>query len=184
MPHKIVTPDKIDLKVMKDHANVVLRCVNDVQSMANLFHVDIQGLPLCVWLMKSFLNVATIWGEVLFLNEDLDDCLSSGRVCIRTNETNVIKENVSLNIVKKMYHVKVNKFVIWIPSFNKIEEYELMMKKVQKMGMGIKLKLKAKKGFNLEDVTLVVNDKSKLDEVTTISEHVADELVVPLIKRQ
>ncbi|KAI3811237.1 hypothetical protein L1987_20956 [Smallanthus sonchifolius] len=36
---KIVTLDKTDLKVIKDHTNVVLGYVNDVQSMANLFRV-------------------------------------------------------------------------------------------------------------------------------------------------
>ncbi|KAI3818296.1 hypothetical protein L1987_12100 [Smallanthus sonchifolius] len=84
-----------------------------IRSMENLF-----------WVLKSFSKVAALWGDVLFLDEDLDDCLSSGRVCIRTNETNVIRENVSVNIKEKMYHVRVNEFASWVPSFNKIEEFE------------------------------------------------------------
>ncbi|KAI3801788.1 hypothetical protein L1987_29903 [Smallanthus sonchifolius] len=63
--------------------------------------VDIQGLPLCAWSVKRFSKVETLWGEVFFLDEDFDDCQSSGRVSIRTNEKNVIRKNVSVNIEEK-----------------------------------------------------------------------------------
>ncbi|KAI3821340.1 hypothetical protein L1987_08906 [Smallanthus sonchifolius] len=121
----------------------------------------------------------------------------------------VSRENVSVNIEEKKYQVRVNQFASWVPSFNKIEEYGSNDEVSSKNGDGdsvetqsnersfgrvvqesgnefnkevLNLKSDLVDVVNLEDVTLVVNDKSKVDQVTIVSEHVehvAVELVVP-----
>ncbi|KAI3785004.1 hypothetical protein L1987_44112 [Smallanthus sonchifolius] len=54
----------------------------------------------------------------------------------RTNEKNVIRENVSVNIEEKMFQVRVNEFASWVPSFNNIEEYESNDEESSKNGDG------------------------------------------------
>ncbi|KAI3814295.1 hypothetical protein L1987_19046 [Smallanthus sonchifolius] len=218
-PGKIVTLDKTDLKVIKDHSNVVLGCVNDVKFVANLFRVckqegfmdveivyvggsgcgwnfnhpwllqnsnivkmawvDIQGLPLCAWSVKSFSKFAALWGEVLFLDKDLDDCLSSGRVCIRMNEKIVIRENVSVDIDEKMCQVRVNEFVSWVPSFKKIEEYESNDDESSKNEDGDSIETQRNEGSFGHVVREYVKELNKVTTISEHVEHVAVELVVP-----
>ncbi|KAI3799749.1 hypothetical protein L1987_35051 [Smallanthus sonchifolius] len=233
-PGKIVVLDKKYLKVIKDHANVVLGCVNDVQSMANLFRVCKQEGFMDVeivyvggkWVWMEFQSSMTSskfkrYEGIKYLFMEFREVLKSyvvndsmawsilGRVYIRTNEKNVIRENVSVNIEEKMYQVRVNEFVSWVPSFNKIEEFESKDEEssnngdrdsvetqsneesfghvVQDFGNEmnkevLNLKSDSVDAVNLEDFTLVVNDKSKVDQVTTVlefMEHVVVELVVP-----
>ncbi|KAI3687897.1 hypothetical protein L1987_81600 [Smallanthus sonchifolius] len=113
-----------------------------------------------VWSLKSLWKVVVLWGGVLFLYEDLDDCLSLRKVCIRTNEKNVIRENVSVNVEEKKYQVRVNEFASWVPTFNNIEKYESNDEESSNNGGGNSIEKLKETNVNLEDVTVAVNDSN------------------------
>ncbi|KAI3670827.1 hypothetical protein L1987_87469 [Smallanthus sonchifolius] len=106
-----------------------------------------------------------------------------------TSEKNIIRENVSVNIEEKMYQVGVNEIASWVLLFNKIEEYESNDEEISNNRDGDSVETQSNEGsfghvqesgnelnkevlnlksdrvdaVNLEDVTLVVNDKLKVD---------------------
>ncbi|KAL4568860.1 hypothetical protein LXL04_024477 [Taraxacum kok-saghyz] len=47
--------------------------------------VEIIGLPMCAWNPCVFKKVASIWGVVLFSDDDESNCMSIGKVCIQTS---------------------------------------------------------------------------------------------------
>ncbi|KAI3502718.1 hypothetical protein L1887_30965 [Cichorium endivia] len=42
-------------------------------------------LPLYTWSGKAFKKVDSLWGEVVFMDDDIDEILFTGRVCVKTN---------------------------------------------------------------------------------------------------
>ena len=60
--------------------------------------VELDGLPLSAWTSNAFKNVAGIWGDPLFIDEDQNECLANGRVCIKTKIHESISDVCSVSI--------------------------------------------------------------------------------------
>ncbi|GKD09825.1 hypothetical protein Tco_1189510 [Tanacetum coccineum] len=46
--------------------------------------IEIEGLPLNARTVNAFKRIASNWGETVFVDEDADENIASGRVCIKT----------------------------------------------------------------------------------------------------
>ncbi|KAK9062745.1 hypothetical protein SSX86_019934 [Deinandra increscens subsp. villosa] len=81
--------------------------------------LEIRGLPLCAWNNAVFHHIAKQWGENLFGEEDIEEPLSCGRVCILTDRMDRIQEVASVNVNGLSYLVEVVEIQSWSPSFGK-----------------------------------------------------------------
>lgn len=46
--------------------------------------LEILGLPMCAWNPCVFKKIASVWGSVLFSDDDENNCMSTGKVCVLT----------------------------------------------------------------------------------------------------
>lgn len=74
--------------------------------------IEIHRLPLYAWSLAAYKKVATLYGTVLFV-DDLDDRLSSGRICICTSVVEYISDNPLVSIKGRDYNVIVREFSFW-----------------------------------------------------------------------
>ncbi|KAI3703903.1 hypothetical protein L1987_74099 [Smallanthus sonchifolius] len=63
-----------------------------------------------------------LWGYYLFLNDNRDENIVVGRVCVRTQWNELIKEDVDVTVGKEKYCVHVQEIENWLPILDKEEE--------------------------------------------------------------
>ncbi|GKF18332.1 RNA-directed DNA polymerase, eukaryota [Tanacetum coccineum] len=84
--------------------------------------IEIRGLPLNAWIPKAFKKIANNWGIPLFVNEDPNEIVSTGRVCIKTKVQGHIKENCKVVVLGKYYMVFLFKNLTdWNPDINDMD---------------------------------------------------------------
>nr|GEV99967.1 reverse transcriptase domain-containing protein [Tanacetum cinerariifolium] len=76
------------------------------------------GLPLKVWTVNAFKRVAGNWGEAIFVDDDAEENIATGRVCIKTKIKTHILDLCLVSIKGVNYHVRVHEFVNWVPKFD------------------------------------------------------------------
>ncbi|GKG14323.1 hypothetical protein Tco_0353923, partial [Tanacetum coccineum] len=67
-------------------------------------------LPLNAWSPKAFKKVANIWGSPLLVDEDPNETVSIGKVCIKTKILGHIKDTCKVTVLGKSFNVSVNEF--------------------------------------------------------------------------
>ncbi|GJY68395.1 RNA-directed DNA polymerase, eukaryota [Tanacetum coccineum] len=77
--------------------------------------IEISGLPLNAWSPKAFKKVANIWGSPLLVDEDPNETVSIGKVCIKTKILGHIKDTCKVTVLGKSFNVSVNEFADWNP---------------------------------------------------------------------
>lgn len=58
--------------------------------------IEISGLHLHAWTLSDLKQVASYWGEALFVDDDEDEPASTGRLCIKTLDLNKIQGFISV----------------------------------------------------------------------------------------
>ncbi|GJY85006.1 RNA-directed DNA polymerase, eukaryota [Tanacetum coccineum] len=94
--------------------------------------IEIGGLPLNAWTPKAFKKIACIWGEPLFVDDDPNDNVAMGRVCIRTTIHGQINETCKVMIHGQSHNVRVKEFAGWVPD---IEAMDSLSEKKSDIGM-------------------------------------------------
>nr|GEY72661.1 RNA-directed DNA polymerase, eukaryota [Tanacetum cinerariifolium] len=77
--------------------------------------IEISGLSLNAWTPNAFKKIAESWGDPLFVDEDPNEIVSIGRVCIKTKIHGHINETYKVIILGKAYNVSVKEFTGWTP---------------------------------------------------------------------
>nr|GEZ52981.1 putative RNA-directed DNA polymerase, eukaryota, reverse transcriptase zinc-binding domain protein [Tanacetum cinerariifolium] len=77
--------------------------------------IEISSLPLNAWSPKAFKKVAGIGGSSFFVDEDPNETISIGRVCIKTRIHGYIKDTCKVTVSGKSFNVFVNEFADWNP---------------------------------------------------------------------
>nr|KAJ0221565.1 hypothetical protein LSAT_V11C200053860 [Lactuca sativa] len=70
------------------------------------------GLPCCAW-NEDVSKVASMWGDVCFVDDDGDDPLEINRVCIRTSNLDLIHETIKVVAQGIEYDVTVREICNW-----------------------------------------------------------------------
>nr|GEX41763.1 RNA-directed DNA polymerase, eukaryota [Tanacetum cinerariifolium] len=70
----------------------------DFVSRERIVWVDIEGVPLHAWSRESFCKIESKWGEVIDLEETLDDCFARKRICIKTKQEDGILKGFKIII--------------------------------------------------------------------------------------
>lgn len=94
--------------------------------------IEIGGLPLNAWTPKAFNKIACTWGEPLFVDDDPNDNVAMGRVCIRTKIQGHINETCKVLIHGQSHNVRVKEFAGWVPD---IEAMDSLSEKKSDMGI-------------------------------------------------
>ncbi|PWA93439.1 hypothetical protein CTI12_AA070330 [Artemisia annua] len=96
-----------------------------VRSITKSFTVDeklvwleITGLPLHAWTTNAFKKIASVWGEPMFVDEDTNENMATGRVCIKTKVSGAISEVCSVVIKDITHQVHVKEFAGWSPDID------------------------------------------------------------------
>nr|GEW74671.1 hypothetical protein [Tanacetum cinerariifolium] len=96
---------------------------SDFVSRERIVWVDIEGVPLHAWSRESFCKIGSKWGEVIDLEETLDDCFARKRICIKTKQEDSILKGFKIIIRGKVYIVRAKELAVWTPSFNEVNNY-------------------------------------------------------------
>lgn len=83
--------------------------------------LDIKDLPLNVWMLKAFSNIAYNWGIIVFIEEDQDENIACGRVYIKTMVKELISNvcAVDVNGVSDYFKVKES---FWSPDMERQDD--------------------------------------------------------------
>nr|GEV76896.1 RNA-directed DNA polymerase, eukaryota [Tanacetum cinerariifolium] len=83
--------------------------------------IEISGLPLNAWTPKAFKKIDNNWGSPFFIDEDPNEIVSAGRVCIKTKIHGHINENCKVVILGKSHSVSIKEFVDWNPDIKDMD---------------------------------------------------------------
>ncbi|GKA17721.1 RNA-directed DNA polymerase, eukaryota, partial [Tanacetum coccineum] len=95
---------------------------SDFVSRERIVWVDIEGVPLHVWSRATFHKIGSKWGEVMELEECLDDCFGRKRICIKTKQEDNILERFKIIVHGKIFVVRAKELSVWTPIFNKVKD--------------------------------------------------------------
>ncbi|KAK9073774.1 hypothetical protein SSX86_006368 [Deinandra increscens subsp. villosa] len=84
--------------------------------------VEVRGLPLVAWPNAVFRQIAWRWGKTLCVNNDREEPLAFGKVCILTSHVDKIRDSILYKVKGKVYKVDVTEVYAWTPSFEMINE--------------------------------------------------------------
>nr|GEZ16736.1 RNA-directed DNA polymerase, eukaryota [Tanacetum cinerariifolium] len=105
---------------MKDMEKIIgLQGVRDTDfvSRERVVWVDIEGVPIHAWSRATFNKIGSKWGEVMEIEESIDDLFARKHICIKTKqEDNILKK--FKNIVKgKTFVIRAKELFMWYPTF-------------------------------------------------------------------
>nr|GEZ82748.1 RNA-directed DNA polymerase, eukaryota [Tanacetum cinerariifolium] len=83
--------------------------------------MEISGLPLKAWTPSAFKKIVNSWGSPLFIDDDPNETVSTGRVCIKTRIQGHINEFCIVNVLGKTYNVYVKEFAGWAPDIKETD---------------------------------------------------------------
>lgn len=131
--------------------------------------LEVQGFPLCAWTSTTFKKVASLYGKVMFLDDDLEEQKSCGRVCVNSMHTSYIWDTVVVSIDGKDFSITVREISYWTLTFNKMDEesedgYEAESQNYEDEPEGEKQ--------NDEDEG--DNDSEEIDEEIQVEENITD----------
>ncbi|KAI3819363.1 hypothetical protein L1987_13192 [Smallanthus sonchifolius] len=118
MKHKTMQLNNGDMLGIADSSCNVLVKVVDIHSMEKIMvWIELEGIPLCAWSINAFRKIAGTWGSCMFVDEDSDESLGVGRVCVLTNQLSLIHDSISVNIDGETFHVQTREGGGWAPKF-------------------------------------------------------------------
>nr|GFA50724.1 RNA-directed DNA polymerase, eukaryota [Tanacetum cinerariifolium] len=116
--------DKVDTKKhmmqhtgIKSWFHVVQDAVYDFVSDERIVWVDIEGIPLNAWSRETFVKIGNKWGEMLELEDNVDNSFGCKRLCIKTKHAVSILESFKFIVKGKVFMVRTKELFTWNPSF-------------------------------------------------------------------
>ncbi|GJR09725.1 RNA-directed DNA polymerase, eukaryota [Tanacetum coccineum] len=94
----------------------------DFVSQERIVWVDIKGVPLHAWSRETFCKIGSKWGEVIDLEECMDDCFGRKRICIKTKQVDNILERFKIIVLGKVFNVRAKELAVWTPVFKDVND--------------------------------------------------------------
>ncbi|GKA27793.1 RNA-directed DNA polymerase, eukaryota, reverse transcriptase zinc-binding domain protein [Tanacetum coccineum] len=98
--------------------------------------VEVEGIPLKVWIVNSFKKIASKWGSFLSADNSEEDCYHSKRLCILTAAKDNIMETIKITFKGKSYWLRVKEVPGWYPDFDEQGEEASAPKGTKRYGYG------------------------------------------------
>ncbi|GJT62689.1 RNA-directed DNA polymerase, eukaryota [Tanacetum coccineum] len=102
--------------------SIIQQASNDFLIDERVTWVDLEGIPLKVWSLKTFERIASKWGELLFVEDQKESCFSRKRICIKTKFQKNILESFKIINSGKVFWVRASEAYGWVPDFVEEEE--------------------------------------------------------------
>ncbi|GJV12261.1 RNA-directed DNA polymerase, eukaryota, partial [Tanacetum coccineum] len=100
-----------------------------IQQASNSFNVDekvvwidIEGVPLCAWSNNTFTRIASIWGLLLYDEDENSPHFHKKHLCIKTSNQDIIFDSIKIIVKGKVFLIRVKELTGWAPSFNDSNE--------------------------------------------------------------
>lgn len=90
--------------------------VNGFKVLERVIWIEILGLSCCAWNDVAMNKVAGLWGDMCFLEGDIQAPLAVKRVCIKTLKPILIHEKISVIIQGISYELVVRELSNWEPN--------------------------------------------------------------------
>ncbi|GJU06407.1 nucleotide-binding alpha-beta plait domain-containing protein [Tanacetum coccineum] len=95
---------------------------NSFYSDGRIAWVDIEGVPLKVWMKNTFARIISKWGELVFEDGKEKSCRYSKRVCIKMTLEENIFESFKIIVQGKVYWVRTKEVSGWSPDFMGVDD--------------------------------------------------------------
>nr|GEZ07468.1 RNA-directed DNA polymerase, eukaryota [Tanacetum cinerariifolium] len=99
----------------------------DFVSKDRVVWVDIEGVPLHGWTSATFNKIGSKWGKILDLEEGNDSTFARKRLCIKTNQEDIILDKLKIIIRGKVFIIRAKELFTWSPVFKEIKEVVINM---------------------------------------------------------
>ncbi|KAK9080391.1 hypothetical protein SSX86_000149 [Deinandra increscens subsp. villosa] len=109
-------------KDFKSIFSAIKRVTSDFWVKERMIWLGISGLPLGAWSSEVFSDIASKWGKVCFVDNDLEEPLAVGKVCVLTPSPKRIYENIVCELGGKSFDVVVTEQQYWTPCFDVPED--------------------------------------------------------------
>nr|GFC63610.1 ARM repeat superfamily protein [Tanacetum cinerariifolium] len=80
--------------------------------------IDVEGVPLCAWSYNTFTRIASIWGTLLYDEDENSPYFHRKRLCIKTSFQDIIFASQKIIVKGKVFLIRVKELTGWAPSFN------------------------------------------------------------------
>ncbi|GKD93758.1 RNA-directed DNA polymerase, eukaryota [Tanacetum coccineum] len=80
--------------------------------------IDIEGVPLYAWSNNTFTRIASIWGSLLYDEDENSLHFHRKCLCIKTSNQDIIFDSLKIIIKGKVFLIRVKELTGWAPSFN------------------------------------------------------------------
>ena len=104
------------------HREDLLKLFHIIQNVSRQFVVDdkivwveISGMPLGAWGKEAFKKVASVWGEVVFMDNSERAGICNGRVCLRVDSRKIIQGRSMITLDGLKHEVRVKELGTWLP---------------------------------------------------------------------
>ncbi|CAH1433075.1 unnamed protein product [Lactuca virosa] len=89
--------------------------VNGFKVLERVIWIEILGLPCCAWNNVDVSKLAGRWGDVCFLEDDIQAPLAVKRICIKTLKPSLIHDKISVVVLGISYELVVRELANWEP---------------------------------------------------------------------
>ncbi|KAK9056609.1 hypothetical protein SSX86_023971 [Deinandra increscens subsp. villosa] len=105
-------------KSFKSLFSDIRRVSSDFVIKERMVWIGISGLPLGAWSTEIFSDIASKWGKICFVDNDLEEPLAMGKVCILTSMMERINVKFNCEMEGISYDVSVDECQYWTPCFD------------------------------------------------------------------
>ncbi|GJY59025.1 hypothetical protein Tco_0458917, partial [Tanacetum coccineum] len=84
--------------------------------------IDIEGVPLCVWSHNTFSRIASIWGSLLYDEDEGSSHFHRKRLCIKTTFHDIISDSFKIIVKGKVFWIRAKELTGWAPNYSVTED--------------------------------------------------------------
>ncbi|PWA43051.1 hypothetical protein CTI12_AA538570 [Artemisia annua] len=107
---------------VRAHFKHIIEPSNDFVIKERAIWIEIQGMPLCAWSMVEYKKVASMYGNILFSDDELEEHRSSGKICVCSKSKGPINETRTVIVDGKEYEISVREIADWWHDIQQIKE--------------------------------------------------------------
>nr|GFC59269.1 RNA-directed DNA polymerase, eukaryota, nucleotide-binding alpha-beta plait domain protein [Tanacetum cinerariifolium] len=96
-----------------------------IQQASNSFSVDervvwidVEGVPFSAWSHNTFTIIASIWGTLLYDEDENSPHFHRKRLCIKTSFQDIIFASQNITVKGKVFLIRIKELTRWASSFN------------------------------------------------------------------
>nr|GEZ02158.1 nucleotide-binding alpha-beta plait domain-containing protein [Tanacetum cinerariifolium] len=89
----------------------IIKATSDFETKGRIAWVEVEGVPLKLWLGNTFSRIATKWGKLLDVDGQDDICYHSKCICIYMKSGRSIKDEFNIMHRGKTYWIRANETV-------------------------------------------------------------------------